>query len=165
MGGTSAYPGWVLSYEQRILLVVERAGDVARVQRHFWRLGFDNVFGFLCPGIGEWQEHGKPIGHLGVLSAAELNERLSRFVVLDVREPSEWKHDGYIAGAERVFFGHLEEKADGMERNKRYAVVCSVGKRASAGASILKRKGFVEVYNVLGGMTAWENLGYPVRKK
>jgi len=165
LGGTGAYPGWVLNYEQRLLLVVERAGDVVRVQRHFWRLGFDNVYGYLCQGIGEWQERGKPISHLGVLSASELNERLSRFVVLDVREPSEWKQDGYIAGAERVFFGHLEEKAEVMERNKRYAVVCSVGKRASIGASILKRKGFGEVYNVLGGMTAWENLGYPVKKK
>jgi hydroxyacylglutathione hydrolase len=164
LGGTSVYSGWVLGYEQRMLLVVERAADVARVQRHLWRLGFDNLYGYLCQGISEWRERGKPISHLGVLSASELNERLNRFVVLDVRTPNEWQQEGTIKGAERVFFGHLEEKTEGMERNKRYAVTCSVGKRSSIAASILKRKGFLEVYNVLGGMTAWENLGYPVKK-
>jgi len=165
LGGTSVYPGWVLDYEQRILLVVERVSDVVQVQRNLWRLGFDNIYGFLCQGINEWQERGKPIAHLGVLSASELSEKRNRYVVLDVREPIEWKQEGYVAGAERVFFGHLKKEADSMERNKRYAVMCSVGKRASIGASILKRKGFSEVYNVLGGMTAWESLSYPLKKK
>ena len=165
MGGTSVYPGWILNYDQRILLVLERPNDITRVSTHLWRLGFDNIFGFLCPGINEWQEKGKPINHLGVLSAAELKERQARYAVLDVREPSEWKQEGTIEGAERVFFGHLQEKVNSLERNKRIAVVCSVGKRASIAASILKRNGFSEVYNVLGGMTAWENLGFPVKKE
>jgi hydroxyacylglutathione hydrolase len=59
-----------------------------------------------------------------------------------------------------MFFADLPQKADALNRNKRYAVICSVGKRSSIAASILKRKGF-EVTNVLGGMTAWTKLGYP----
>ncbi len=164
LGGTAVYPGWVLDYDKRVLFVLERASDIARVSAHFWRLGFDNIYGFLCPGIGEWQEQGKPISHLGTLSASELKERLSRFVVLDVREPSEWKQEGTIKGAERVFFGYLRKKVEDMERDRRIAVTCSVGNRASTAASILKQKGFVEVYNVLGGMTAWTSLGYPVKQ-
>jgi rhodanese-related sulfurtransferase len=39
-----------------------------------------------------------------------------------------------------------------------------VGQRASNGASILKKEGFEVFYNVLGGMTAWTNLGYPTVK-
>jgi hydroxyacylglutathione hydrolase len=165
MGGISVYPGWILNYDQRILLVLERPDDITRVSTHLWRLGFDNIFGFLCSGINEWQEKGKPINHLGVLSASELKERQARYVVLDVREPSEWKQEGIIEGAERVFFGHLQEKVNSLERNKRIAVVCSVGKRSSIAASILKRNGFSEVYNVLGGMTAWMNLGFSVKKE
>jgi rhodanese-related sulfurtransferase len=34
----------------------------------------------------------------------------------------------------------------------------------SIGASILESKGFENVSNVLGGMTAWFNLGYPTKK-
>ena len=128
-------------------------------------MGFDNVYGFLCRGIGKWQEQGKPISHIHTLSVFDLKANLERYVVLDVREPSEWHQEGTIAGAQRIFFADLPEKANGLSRNRRYAVVCSVGKRASIAASILKRKGFVEVSNVLGGMTAWQKLGYPTVKK
>ena len=34
--------------------------------------------------------------------------------------------------------------------------------RASLAASILKRAGFNEVYNVLGGITAWKAKDYPL---
>jgi hydroxyacylglutathione hydrolase len=136
-----------------------------KVAAHFWRLGFDNLLGFLCPGISEWQETGKPISHVGTLSASELKPRLEKneLLLVDVRQPSEWK-EGYIEGAERIFFGHLMDKADALPRDKPAAVICSVGQRSSIGASILKKEGFAEVYNVLGGMTAWINLGYPTKK-
>ena len=85
-------------------------------------------------------------------------------MVLDVREPSEWHQEGTVEGAQRIFFGDLAQQADGLSRNKRYAVMCSVGDRASIAASTLKRKGF-EVSNVIGGMTAWQLLGYPTVKQ
>ena len=84
--------------------------------------------------------------------------------LVDVREPSEWKH-GYVEGAKRIFFGDLAEKAGSLPKDKPIAVTCSVGNRSSIAASILKMKGFKEVYNVLGGMTAWENLEYPTKKE
>jgi hydroxyacylglutathione hydrolase len=162
MGGTSAYPGWILDYDQKILFVHERKSDMNTVAAHFWRLGFDNLLGFLCPGISDWQESGRPISHLGTLSASELRVRLegNDLWIVDVREPSEWK-EGYIQGAERLFFGHLADKTNSLPRDKPVAVICSVGQRSSTGASILKKKGFEEVYNVIGGMTAWTKLGYP----
>jgi hydroxyacylglutathione hydrolase len=162
LGGTSAYPGWLLDYNQKILFVHERKNDMNTVAAHFWRLGFDNLLGFLCPGISEWHDTGKPISHIGTLSASELKSMLEKneLGVVDVREPSEWK-EGYIEGAERIFFGHLASKAGSLPRNKPVAVICSVGQRSSIGASVLKREGFEEVYNVLGGITAWTNLGYP----
>lgn len=165
LGGTSAYPGWVLDYNQKILFVHERKTDMKTVAAHFQRLGFDNLLGFLCPSISEWHDTGKPISHVGTLSASALKERLDENLLLavDVREPSEWK-EGCIEGAERIFFGHLAGKACSLPGNKPVAVVCSVGQRASIAASILKREGFHEVYNVLGGMTAWTNLDYPTVK-
>jgi hydroxyacylglutathione hydrolase len=165
LGGTTVYPGWVLDYNQKILFVHERKSDMNRVAALFHRLGFDNLQGFLCPDIGDWHDKGKPISHLGTLSVPELRERLNENLVLavDVREPSEWK-EGYIEGVERIFFGHLANKAGFLPGEKPVAVVCSVGQRASIAASILKRQGFHEVYNVLGGMTAWTKLGYPTVK-
>ena len=125
----------------------------------------DNQVGFLCPGISEWQETGNLISHIGTLSALELKTWLqdTSLLVIDVREPSEWK-EGYIQDTERIFFGHLQDKAASLPRNKPVAVICSVGQRASTATSILEKEGFKEVYNVLGGMTAWTSLGYPTVK-
>ena len=163
--GTSAYPGWILDYNQRLLFVHERKSDMNTVAAHFFRLGFDNIVGFLCNGISEWQERGKPIGHIGTLSASQLRCWLEEKtpLIVDVREPNEWK-EGYIKGVERIFFGHLAGKADSLPLNKPVVAICSVGNRASIAASIIKKERFKEVYNVLGGMTAWTNLGYPTQK-
>jgi hydroxyacylglutathione hydrolase len=164
-GGTAVYTGWIIDYEKRALLVTERKRDVKRVLRHFWRLGFDNLYGYLCPGMDEWQDQGKPIDYLNTLSASTLYNNMNKYTVLDVREPSEWHEEGTIKDANCVFFADIPEMADSLDRNERYAVTCSVGKRASIAASMLKRKGFAEVSNVLGGMTAWKKLNYPTVKQ
>ncbi len=166
LGGTSVYPGWVLPHKQYVIFVHERPSDMKKVAAHFRRIGFDNMCGFLCPGIKEWQDKGKPISNLGTLSASELRSKLKKeaLVLLDVREPSEWK-EGYVEGSVRIFVGHLTGKVGSLPRDKPVAITCSVGNRASLGASILKREGFEDVYNVLGGMIAWKNLGYPEKKE
>ncbi|MCK5628933.1 rhodanese-like domain-containing protein, partial [Candidatus Bathyarchaeota archaeon] len=66
--------------------------------------------------------------------------------------------------AKRVFVGHLPGKTNNFELEKPLACICSVGFRGSLGTSILKRQGFKNVYNVLGGMTAWSSLNYPTVK-
>jgi len=166
LGGTSVYPGWLMPTNQYVIFVHERPSDVKRVAARFRRVGFDNMCGYLCPGMSEWQEAGKPMSSLGTLSVTELKAKLAKddVVLLDVREPGEWR-EGYVEGAKRIFFVDLAEKTDSLPRDRPIAVTCSVGNRSSIGASILKRKGFGEVSNVLGGITAWANLGYPLKKE
>ncbi len=166
MDGTSAYPGWVMPVDQYVIFVLERSNDIHRVAAHFQRLGFDNMCGYLCSGMNEWQEAGKPITSLRTMSVSQLKSALAKreVVLVDVREPHEWK-EGYIENAERIYFGELEEKAGSLPKRKPIAVTCSVGNRSSIGASILERKGFKEIYNVLGGMRAWQAMGYPMKKE
>ena len=152
LGGTSVYPGWVMPVEQYVVFVLERPSDINRVAVRFRRLGFDNMCGYLCPGMSERQEAGKPLSSFGALSAQQLKEKLAKkeVTLLDVREPHEWQ-EGYVKGAERIFFGDLEEKADSLPKDKPFAVTCSVGNRSSIGASILERKGFKDLYNPIVG--------------
>ena len=79
-----------------------------------------------------------------------------------IREPHEWQ-EGTIEGAETVFFGDLGDKASSLLKNKPFAVICSAGNRSSIGAGILDQKGFKDIYNVLGGMMAWQALDYPMK--
>jgi hydroxyacylglutathione hydrolase len=167
LGGTSVYPGWLLDSNQNIIFVLERPSDIDVVVPRLRRLGFDNMCGFLCGGMNQWQEAGRSIRSFGTMSVIELKKKMgsSEVLLLDVRDPPEWAEDGYIEGATRLFFADLPEKADALPKNKPIAVACSVGNRSSIGASILERKGFQNISNVLGGMTAWNTLGYPIKNE
>ena len=166
LNGLSFFPGWMLTYDQRILLVTERKEDIETAKAYLWRLGFDKIVGYLCLGLEEWRNNGKPVEHLGTLSATMLKEKLDRneIILVDVREEHEWEK-GHIEGAERIYVGYLKEEASRLPRDKPIATTCGWGGRGGLGASILKKMGFKDVYNVLGGMKAWKKLGYPIEKK
>jgi hydroxyacylglutathione hydrolase len=94
----------------------------------------------------------------------ELKERLDSsndLAVLDVRREDEWA-EGHIEGATHIYVGHLESRLKELPRDRSIAVICSVGNRASLGASILRRGGISEISVVLGSMTAWQRAGYKV---
>jgi hydroxyacylglutathione hydrolase len=113
----------------------------------------------------QWQEAGKPTSTFGTMSVIELKDKLEKkeTLLLDVREPNEWKEEGTAEEANLIFFVDLLEKAGSFPMDKPIAVTCSVGKRSSIASSLLERAGFKNVSNVLGGMTAWYNLGYPTK--
>jgi hydroxyacylglutathione hydrolase len=163
LDGTSVYPGWVLDTKQYIIFVHERPTDIDTVTPRLRRLGFDNMCGYLCGGMNQWQETGKPFNSYGTTPVFELKDKLAKGEVrlLDVREPNEWREDGVFEGAELIHFPDLPEKADSLPRDKPWVVTCSVGNRTSIACSILERAGFKNLSNALGGMTAWYNLGYP----
>ena len=166
IGGTSVYPGWLLDTDQYIVFVLERASDIDIVTPRLRRLGFDNMCGYLCGGMNEWQEAGKPIKSVRTMSVFELKGKLDRSEIslLDVREPDEWKEDGIVEGAKCIHFADLQDKIGSLPKDKPIAVTCSVGNRSSTAVSILEREGFTYINNVLGGMTAWTKLGYPIKK-
>ncbi len=167
LGGTSAYPGWVMDINQYVVFVLERPEDIELVEARFRRVGFVNMCGYLCGGMNTWQEAGRPFRSFQTLPVAELSGKLSRgeVTLLDVRESHEWFEDGYIAGANLIPFGDLPEKASSTPKDKPIAAMCSVGNRSSIALSILERAGYKHLINVLGGMTAWTNLSYPTKKE
>ena len=112
LGGTSVYPGWLLDTNQYIVFVLERPSDIDTVAPRLRRLGFDNMCGYLCGGMNEWQEAGKPINSIGTMSVLELKSKLERgeLLLLDVREPNEWKEEGIVEGAKCIHFADLPDK-------------------------------------------------------
>jgi rhodanese-related sulfurtransferase len=49
-----------------------------------------------------------------------------------------------------------------IPKDKHIAVTCATGKRSSTAISIMHREGFKHLYNVTGGMEAWESAGFPM---
>jgi len=168
--GLPSQAGWMLPYDRPILLVLEERAYLGRAVRYLVRLGYDRIGGYLCGGdscgIEAWYDEALKAEHLGLLTVQELRARMEgggKLVVLDVRRDDEWE-GGHIAGAIHIPLGHLGERLKEVPRNLPIAVVCNVGNRASIGASILRREGYGEVYNVLGSMIAWRNAAYQIVK-
>ncbi|MFX1565205.1 MAG: rhodanese-like domain-containing protein [Promethearchaeota archaeon] len=161
--GLSFYPGWTLTYDQRILLVLERPEDITVAKPFLWRLGYDNIEGYLCPGINVWRNQGKPTSQFGAITAIQLKEKLEKeeLVLIDVRSTAECE-SGFVENSIYIYVGELANNLDKIPKNTPLATTCATGLRGSLGASILRRNGFQDVSNVLGGLKAWNILGYPL---
>jgi len=161
------WAGWVLPYDHPTLLVVDDPADVDTVLTHLLRVGFDDVQGYLEGGLPAWEERGYEVSQLQSITVHELAGRLEQRgdgegpFVLDVRTSAEWE-SGHIAGAHPIHGGLLQERIDEVPKDRDIAVICGSGYRGSIAASFLKRAGYENVANVLGGMMAWTGAGMPV---
>jgi len=159
LGGLPVFGGWIAEPDTPLYLVGDRDADIATAFTHLSRIGIDGVRGALAGGFGSWRSSGRPLEFSGVITPRQLAERRDELPVLDVREPDEFA-SGHIPGARNVYVGHLEDQLDqlSLDRDEPVAVTCGVGHRAGVAVSILRRAGFTDVRNLLGGMKAWSAL-------
>lgn len=85
-------------------------------------------------------------------------------IVLDVRTPQETAQ-GVIPNAVTIDFyaPDFKEQVDKLDKNKPVYVYCKSGGRSSNAAQILKDLGFKEIYNLNGGITAWQANGFETK--
>jgi hydroxyacylglutathione hydrolase len=164
LNGLAMFGGWVAGRETRVYLIVDSPDALEQATLFLARQGIDRVAGTLAGGFEAWRDAGLPVEQSGTITARELADARDAYAVLDVREISEFE-SGHIEGAAHVYVGHLEDRLADLPREfgkaSRIAVTCSVGHRASLAVSILKRHGYEDVRNLLGGMTAWQQLDLP----
>jgi hydroxyacylglutathione hydrolase len=161
--GLPAFAGWFLPYDQPLLLLLEKSTDLEPAVRYLIRLGYDNLAGYLLDGIEAWYEAGFEVEKLELMTVQELKGRLegsSPLRVLDVRSLDEW-NSGHIAGARSIYVGYLKPPIPGLPSDQPLAVICTVGRRAGIACSLLQKAGYTRVFNVLGGMMAWHQAGFP----
>lgn len=92
-----------------------------------------------------------------------LSSHLSQVVVLDVREPDEFRGElGHIVGAELSPLQALAARAAALPRERPVVTVCRSGGRSGKAALGLLGLGFARVASLAGGMTAWNAQGLPV---
>lgn len=77
--------------------------------------------------------------------------------LIDVRQPVEYAQ-GHIPGARLIPLGELPARVGELDRSKPTIVYCRSGNRSGAGTSILLGAGLKDVFNMVGGMNAWNGL-------
>lgn len=87
--------------------------------------------------------------------------RRGEVYLLDVRDPEEYAH-GHIDGAHLLPLPSLPEHLHEVPKDKKVICICHVGQRSSQAARLLRAAGYRSVYNMTGGMLAWESEGRPV---
>lgn len=85
--------------------------------------------------------------------------------VLDVRTPEEWA-EGTIPNAVKMNYhdDNFAAQIESLDKEKPVFVYCKKGGRSSSAADILEEKGFKKVYNLDGGISAWNDEGFETTK-
>ncbi|ACQ71451.1 Rhodanese domain protein [Exiguobacterium sp. AT1b] len=78
-------------------------------------------------------------------------------MLLDVRESSEYE-GGHIEGAVNAPLSSLNANQLPYPKDEPIYVICRSGNRSAQAASQLQDAGYTEIYDVSGGMMAWESI-------
>ncbi|WP_038029700.1 MBL fold metallo-hydrolase [Thermonema rossianum] len=126
------------------------------------RVGYDHVLGFLNDGMQEWAQAGKEIATVESVSAEEFARLYEegKTAVLDVRRPGEYAA-GHVKGALNYPVDYLQQHLAELDKSKKYYIHCAGGYRSMIACSILKRHGFEQVVDVMGGYNAIKQTNIP----
>jgi len=150
----STWTGFLIPGEKAIALVVGSAGDAKKARLELARIGFDNVLGYVKAGaLSQTQT-------LAQMSVEQLKANLQSDgpFLLDVRTPTEWKNH-HIEGARHVPLASFAKQLPELPNDRPIAIICGSGYRSSIATSLLQARGYKEIANVAGGMTAYAEIG------
>ncbi|NIQ98565.1 MAG: rhodanese-like domain-containing protein [Desulfuromonadales bacterium] len=115
---------------------------------------------FLCSVVSV---QAAPAANINASRAFEMVEKQEDLYILDVRTPQEF-FQARLEGAKLIPISQLQGRVDELPKSRPILVYCAVGSRSGAVASYLARLGFDRVYNLYGGIYAWQLRRYPVLK-
>ena len=165
---TGQYASWaarILGLDTPLIIVGEDPEHVRESQLRLARVGVENVAGYLADGVAGWIKSGLELDY----DSADHGSGFRR-----TTEPG--AGPGRRAGrarssengpAERsrnrcaIPLGKLKSRTAELDREKLLVVHCKGGYRSSIATSILRRAGFRDIANLIGGFDAWKAAGLP----
>jgi rhodanese-related sulfurtransferase len=119
-------------------LLVEAAPSVAEDV-------LDTLGGSQAPGQSPWD--------ISVEELARWRENEADFVLVDVREESEY--ETVSLGGRLIPLATLGERIDELDRDARIVVHCRAGHRGATAVEQLRDAGFTDAWNLNGALVAW----------
>jgi len=102
----------------------------------------------------DWFEADDAVRSISVQELKQKMDAQELLTLVDVREP--WEYDvAQISGSLLMPLGELETRLTDLPREGLLVMQCHSGMRSEEGARLLQKAGFVNVYNLEGGIEAW----------
>ena len=88
-----------------------------------------------------------------------------KYPILDVRTPKEFEA-GHIPGAINIDINSpdFDKKVGELKKDQPYLVNCAIGARSGKACDKMVKMDFQSVFNLEGGIKAWQRAGKPVEK-
>lgn len=156
----STFSGWVIPPDKDVLLVGDNQSQAEDAVVMLRRVGIDGPAGYLKGGTHAWAMSGFETAHVPQLSGREIYEKISSdgFLLMDVRSPEEFS-EKHIFGAVNIPAMDVRERFNEFDPDRPVICMCRTGHRSSLACSLLKQRGFKEVYNAAGGFTGYLSAG------
>ncbi len=108
---------------------------------------------------------GSGVEKVGVAEATRLINH-DNGLILDVRTDAEYR-GGHIIDSIHVPLPQLKDQLGALEKHKTRPIIttCRTGQRSAGACGILLKSGFEKVYNLQGGVMAWQDSNLPLTKK
>lgn len=153
-GRFAEWAGSVLPFDKELVLVTEDGKEEETVMR-LARVGLDKTIGYLKGGVNGWKAAGESVDMVIDIEPDEFAMDLphdNNMEILDVRKPTEFEN-GHVKGATNAPLNTLTDivQVALINTDANLYVHCAGGYRSVIAASLLKRQGFHNLRNVLGG--------------
>ncbi len=95
-----------------------------------------------------------------LLTPIQLKSRQQQLLLIDVRGWLEYVM-GHVPGAQRLSRDRILKT---IAKDQPIAITCLSGHRSAIAAQELVTQGYRQVYNLQGGLLAWQSAGYSVQR-
>ena len=153
-GRFAEWAATVLPFDKSMLLVTDPGMEEETLIR-LARVGLDKVIGYLDGGFPSWISAGEKVDLIIDIEPDELVMDIlhdPNAIVLDVRREPEFA-GGHVANAINLPLSDMTDVAQiaNFEENQNLYIHCAGGYRSVIAASLLKRHGYHNLRNILGG--------------
>ena len=163
-GNFATFAGWVLPPEKPILLVLESVKDLTAALKGLYSVGLDQVSGYLHGGMSAYAMSGYRTAGMESISVEELKERFDRgeVTLVDTRLKSEFD-TFHVEGSIHMAAPEVRKRGSELKEFSTLAFICNSGNRSLLAASLMMQQSKeIKIINVIGGTSAWSDLGYPI---
>ncbi len=152
-GNFAPWVGALIKDVNQPIVLVTPEGKEAETVTRLARVGFDNTLGYLKGGLKAWKTDGRETDKVVSIEASDLAAKYdTKTTIFDVRKESEYNAE-HVDNAINTPLDYLNTYMGRYEvAEKPFYVHCKSGYRSMIACSIIKARGFHEIYDVKGGI-------------